>query len=67
MLHLLNLVALGVGLDFLQNLVHLLELEVDEVVHQTLTLHDMVAKEVEVERGLFGEGFLHIAIKIDGL
>ena len=62
----LHLVGLGVGLDFLDNLVDFLHFEVDDVVHDSLGQHHMLVEEVEIEIGLRRERINYIRIEVDG-
>ena len=66
-LHLLDFVALGVGLYLLEYLLHLLQLEVNQVVHQALPLGHMLAEQFEVEARLRREGVLDVGVKVDRL
>ena len=64
-LGLLDLIALGIVLDFIHNLVYLLHLQVYDVVHDALGGAGVTTEEVEVETGFGGKGIDHIAVKVD--
>ena len=56
----LHLVAFGVALDFLHDALNLLQLQVDDVVHDALGQSHMLAEKVEVKVGILGEGIYHV-------
>ena len=61
----LDLVSLGVGIDLLEDLVDLLRLEVDDVVHDALSQSDVLLEQVEVEMGIGCEGVDNIGVEVD--
>ena len=64
-LDVLDLVALRVTLDLGKNGINLLLLQVDDVVHQSLSAADMLSEEVEVKGSMVCEWILDVPIEID--
>ena len=64
-LYLANICILRVRLNLLKDKVYLLELEVDNIVHQVHCLVNMLLEEVEVECSLLGKRILYIAEEVD--
>ena len=62
----LDLLNLRILFYLLQDPLHLLELQIDEVIHDALCLMNMLNKEPGVEIGFTGEGIYDIAVKVDG-
>ncbi len=65
-LHLLDFFLLGVAVDFFEDKVDFLHLQVDDVVHDALGAAHVVAQQPEVELSLRREGVLYERIEVDG-
>ena len=63
---LLHLLALRVGIDFVEDEAYLLQLKVYDVIHDALCPPDVVAEEVEVESCVARERFAYVAVEVDG-
>ena len=61
----LNLTALRVVFNLLHDEIYLLELQIHDIVHHSLSNSHVFGKLVEVEIGLFGERIYYIAKQID--
>ena len=61
----LHLHRLGVGLHLLHDEVYLLQLQVYDVVHQSLGHLHVLLEQLIVEVGILREGFLHVAVQVD--
>ncbi len=64
-LHAAHLLVLGIVVDLGDDLLDLLQLQVDDVVHHAHGHADMAAELVEVEARLRGEGLLDIAQQVE--
>ena len=65
-LHATYILVLGVGRNLLDNQLHLLQLQVDDVVHHAHRLLNVGLELVEVEVGILLEGVLYVAQQVDG-
>ena len=63
---LFHLVVLRVALDFLDDGIDFLLLQVDDVVHEALGEGHVFAELVEVEESLGREGVFHVGVEVDG-
>ena len=59
-----DICLLGIACNLIDNLLNLLQLEVDDVVHHTHSLTHVLLEEVEVELSLCCEGVLHVAEQV---
>ena len=62
----LHLTSLGIALDFVDDSLDFLHLEVDDVIHHALGIAHMLAELVEVKVSILREGLFDIGIEIDG-
>ena len=60
-----DFLRLRVGIDFLQDQFYLLQLQVDDVVHQTLGQPHMLLEQLKVEISIRRKRIHHIRIKVD--
>ena len=64
--HAFHIVRFGVAVDFGEDLVHLFKFEVDDVVHQSLGVMDVLLEEGHVEGGFVRERVFNVAVKVNG-
>ncbi len=61
----LHLFALRITLDLIQDAINLLHLQIDNIIHQTLAILDMLLEFIKIEISIFRERVLHIRIEVD--
>ena len=60
-----HFIALGITLHLLHDLVDLLQLQINDIIHQSLGKAHMLLEEFIIEISILGERVHHIAVEVD--
>ena len=63
--HAANVFVFGIGGDLIDDQLDFFQFQVDDVVHHTHRLLDVLLEFLEVERRFFGERFVHVTQQVD--